>query len=170
MSRALLSCFAVLTLSACGGGPPGSGQCAFTPPGTVHWTIGGFYTSARLVDPKAIPLTAKIHVGETLNLLLEIQDGYCGSNDPPVLADWISTNPQVARISRLGDSGSGPVTGLSEAETVALTGLSPGDSVVYANVYGSRADLSYYCCPPCMDTSPAPPSCQHVPISFVRVE
>jgi len=138
------------------GGLPGESigfpeGCQEPPYGSVHWTIGGFYQQDQLVDPAAVPLVAKVRVGEQVGLW--ITGTFCGVNPTP---EWISTNPRVATVVERG------------VDTASLTGFTPGRTVIYALKYGSRADLEYYCCPPCETPTP-PPSCQRVPIESVEV-
>lgn len=152
---------ALLTLAwGCSGSLPGGssdllgiGSCDETPYGSVKWRIGGFYHPDRLVDPTAVPLVAKVHVGERVELWINVMGHYCGSGNPA--AEWISTAPQVVAVEGRGDF-------------ATLVGVSEGLAVVFATKYGAPADLSYYCCPPCSSAEP-PPSCQYIPISGIRV-
>jgi hypothetical protein len=130
----------------------GLSRCTTTPPGTVRFTIGGFYHPDRLVDPTALPLVAKVHVGEAVHLWITA-DHYCGSGDRPTT--WVSTRPDVAEVDGSQDFGE-------------LRGKSPGETTVYATTYGSRADLKYYCCGSCSSPAP-PPRCRDIPIAAVRV-
>lgn len=69
---------------------------------------------------------------------------------------WTVTAPEVASVT---------ARGLSEA---TLTGLSEGETSIFAAVNGSRADLHYYCCTPFTCTALLP-TCQDVRIAALRV-
>ena len=130
------------------GGLPGT--CTESPYGSVQWQIHGFYKPNQVVDPRAVPLIGRLSVGESVSL--DLGGSFCGARPDAV---WTSTNPSVASLT-------------ASDLHATLTGISEGETVVYATKHGSRGDLRYYCCGSCASTEP-PARCQKIPIATVRV-
>ena len=165
-------------VSACGGGG-GNGDgygAGFLPSGVPDCpsTSLSFVISSGTLrtfeDPNAVPLIARVRVGEEVGLFLYPRvGGHCNSAFGPVQA-WASTNRAVADVVPLSPGSS----------SATLTGLSSGEAVISATVLYPQeppqtslpARLMYYCCKPSDDPFPcpaAPPACRYAPIDRVRV-
>ena len=148
--------------------PSGVPDCS---PATIRFVISSG-TLRRFEDPSADRLIALVHVGESVGLFITPSAGTargCNHAFGPA-QDWTSTDNTVASV----------VPSEPGSEFAALTGLSPGETVISARVIfplqqppgpGGRlypVSLVYYCCG--LATCPAAPrTCMETPIDRVRV-